>query len=103
MQPVWEVAHVLGRLGDGIEDLGLKGWQLRTLRAIQHCRTSVMGGHIDACDACGNISISYNSCRIPPKWSQKEHDIEPSGVHPSFCPTYLTQTLCQNTSLWVFE
>ena len=22
-----------------------------------------MGGHIDACDACGNLSISYNSCR----------------------------------------
>ena len=54
---------MLGRLGDGIEDLGLNGWQVRTLRAIQHCRTSVMGGHIDACDACGNISISYNSCR----------------------------------------
>ena len=54
---------MLGRLGDGIEDLGLNGWQLRTLRAIQHCRTSVMGGHLDACDSCGNISISYNSCR----------------------------------------
>lgn len=63
MQPRWEVAQVLGRLGDGIEDLGLNGWQLRTLRAIKHCRTWVMGGHIDACDACGNISISYNSCR----------------------------------------
>ena len=22
-----------------------------------------MGGHIDACDACGHMSISYNSCR----------------------------------------
>jgi hypothetical protein len=22
-----------------------------------------LGGHIDACDACGNLSISYNSCR----------------------------------------
>ena len=63
MQPVWEVAHVLGRLGDGVEALGLNGWQFRTLRAIQHCRTSVMGGHVDACDACGHISISYNSCR----------------------------------------
>jgi hypothetical protein len=63
VQPRWEVAHVLGRLGDGIEDLGLNGWQLRTLRAIQHCRTSVMGGHIDACDACGHITLSYNSCR----------------------------------------
>ncbi len=63
MQPRWEVADVLCRLGDGVEALGLNGWQVRTLRAIQHCRTSVMGGHVDACDACGNISISYNSCR----------------------------------------
>lgn len=54
---------MLCRLGDGIEDLGLNGWQLRNLRAIQHCRTTAFGGHIDACDACGNISISYNSCR----------------------------------------
>ncbi|WP_273209899.1 IS91 family transposase [Runella zeae] len=63
MQSNYEVADVLTGLGDGIEDLGLNGWQLRTLRAIHHCRTSMMGGHIDACDACGNISISYNSCR----------------------------------------
>lgn len=63
MQPAWEVADVLCGLGDGIEELGLNGWQFRTLRAIQHCRTSVMAGHVDACDACGNISISYNSCR----------------------------------------
>jgi len=33
------------------------------LRAIQHCRTSSLGGHIDQCDACGYIRISYNSCR----------------------------------------
>lgn len=33
------------------------------MRAIQHCRTSSLGGHIDQCDACGYIRISYNSCR----------------------------------------
>ena len=36
---------------------------LRTLRAIQHCRTSVLGGHVDQCDVCGYTRISYNSCR----------------------------------------
>lgn len=35
----------------------------KTLRAIGACRTSVLGGHVDACGSCGNISISYNSCR----------------------------------------
>ena len=36
---------------------------MRTLRALQQCRTSSLGGHIDQCDACGYIRISYNSCR----------------------------------------
>ena len=58
-----EVAQVLEKLGQGIEKLGLNTWQLRTLSAIKRCRTAALGGHIDACDDCGNISISYNSCR----------------------------------------
>ncbi|OWK96908.1 IS91 family transposase, partial [Kaistella haifensis DSM 19056] len=37
--------------------------QEKTLRALSYCRTSALGGHIDACDECGNMSISYNSCR----------------------------------------
>ncbi|AWG22885.1 IS91 family transposase [Flavobacterium faecale] len=58
-----EVAHVLEKLGTKIENLGLNTWQLRTLSAVRRCRTAALGGHIDACDGCGNISISYNSCR----------------------------------------
>ena len=41
----------------------LSSRQLRILEAIQSCRTSALGGHIDACDSCGHIRISYNSCR----------------------------------------
>jgi hypothetical protein len=63
MQPKFEIADVLEKLGDGIEKLGLNNWQMRTLWAIKRCRTAQMGGHVDACDACGNISVSYNSCR----------------------------------------
>jgi len=37
--------------------------QLRTLRAIEICRTKELGGHVDECEACGHIRISYNSCR----------------------------------------
>ena len=59
----FEVAHVLDKLGNGIENLGLNAWQLRTLSAIKRCRTDALGGHIDACDSCGKINISYNSCR----------------------------------------
>lgn len=63
MQSKGEVADVLHRLHEGIRDIGLNTWQLRTLYAIKKCRTAALGGHIDACDDCGNLSISYNSCR----------------------------------------
>ena len=62
-QPQYEVADVLNKLGSKLENLELNSWQLRTLFALKKCRTSALGGHIDACDECGNISISYNSCR----------------------------------------
>jgi hypothetical protein len=58
-----EVAHILDKLGQNIENLGLNTWQLRTLSAVRKCRTAALGGHIDGCDSCGNISISYDSCR----------------------------------------
>src|SRR5690606_37643874 len=59
----FEVAKVLHRLGENITSIGLNTWQLRTLYALKKCRTAALGGHIDACDECGNITISYNSCR----------------------------------------
>lgn len=37
--------------------------QRRTVFAIENCRTSVLGGHIDKCDSCHHKRISYNSCR----------------------------------------
>lgn len=37
--------------------------QSRAMFAIEHCRTSVLGGHVDGCDHCGHKRISYNSCR----------------------------------------
>ena len=36
---------------------------LRVMRAIEICRTADLGGHLDQCDHCGTIRISYNSCR----------------------------------------
>ena len=51
-QSQYEVADVLNKLGSKLEDLGLNSWQLRTLFALKKCRTSALGGHIDACDEC---------------------------------------------------
>jgi hypothetical protein len=37
--------------------------QRRAMRAIELCRTAELGGHVDECDHCGALRISYNSCR----------------------------------------
>jgi len=36
---------------------------LRVMNAIEVCRTAKLGGHVDECDRCGALRISYNSCR----------------------------------------
>jgi hypothetical protein len=33
------------------------------MHAIEVCRTAALGGHVDQCDSCGHLRISYNSCR----------------------------------------
>lgn len=33
----------------------------KAMQAIETCRTANLGGHIDKCDSCGHIRISYNS------------------------------------------
>lgn len=49
--PVYQQTHTLSRE------------QLQVIEAIQTCRTAALGGHVEACDTCGVLQISYNSCR----------------------------------------
>ena len=37
--------------------------QLQVMSAIEHCRTAALGGHVERCEACAHLRISYNSCR----------------------------------------
>lgn len=41
----------------------LPNYKLRTLDALQKCRTEYMGGHIEVCEDCGEVRTAYNSCR----------------------------------------
>jgi len=41
----------------------LPAYKLRTLDALKKCRTEYMGGHIEACEVCGEMRTAYNSCR----------------------------------------
>lgn len=36
---------------------------LKTIAAIENCRTSILGGHTDVCGDCGYQKNSYNSCK----------------------------------------
>ena len=55
----WEVADVLRQVNTDRYTIH----QQKTLRALSLCRTAALGGHVDACDECGMVHISYNSCR----------------------------------------
>ena len=65
-RPKLEVADIFRRYGETYraEHGGsLSSTQRRVMRAVTACRTAALGGHLEACDACGHQRISYNSCR----------------------------------------
>ena len=41
----------------------LPNHHLRTLHALQRCRTEAMGGRVEHCNQCSHEQIVYNSCR----------------------------------------
>ena len=64
MQPPLEVADIFRQQGPAFRlTHTLSPEQRQVMRAIEQCRTAVLGGHVDQCDTCGHLRISYNSCR----------------------------------------
>ena len=65
-RPPIEVADIFRAVGRKFVEKSRRWltWQhLKVLRAIEHCRTAALGGHVDACSQCGHRAISFNSCR----------------------------------------
>jgi predicted Zn-ribbon and HTH transcriptional regulator len=65
-RPTVEVADILHAKGNQFCEQNrdrLSFQQLKVMRAIAHCRTAALGGHVDVCSQCGYQAISYNSCR----------------------------------------
>jgi len=66
-RPTVEVADIFRAQGSNFIDSDrdrVRFQQLKVMRAILHCRTAALGGHIDICPRCGgDQTISYNSCR----------------------------------------
>ena len=59
-----EVADVIRLFGEELLAAGpVSPARRRVMRALLACRTSRLGGHVEACDACGYRRVAYNSCR----------------------------------------
>src|SRR5215210_2003948 len=61
-----EVADIVRRFGPAFREKHrghLNRPQLRTLGAIEACRTAALGGRVYKCAHCGAEKIVYNSCR----------------------------------------
>ena len=63
-KPLCELAQVIRQYKESFlqKHTPLKQ-HLSVLSALEQCRTASLGGHVDQCNACGYLRISYNSCR----------------------------------------
>jgi len=63
MRAKFELADVVSLFGAALV-AGTKctSLQLKVLGKISQCRTSALGGHEEACESCGSVRYSYNSC-----------------------------------------
>ncbi len=115
MRPATEVATAIAMLGKKLEQLQLPVHVLKTLRAIKHCRTAALGGHVDQCNQCHAVHIAYNSCRNRhcPKcqghrrvqWIQKrEEELLPTAYyHVVFTLPSELNPLCLHQSRMVYD
>jgi Putative transposase/Transposase zinc-binding domain len=65
-RPAHELADVIRTFAPAFEQQyghTVSPAQRRALRDLVRCRTAALGGHVEACDACGQVRIAYNSCR----------------------------------------
>lgn len=59
-----ELQHVFSRFAEGYlasHSVHFEG--IKATKAIMNCRTAALGGHVDQCDTCDVLKVSFNSCR----------------------------------------
>jgi len=62
--PPFEVADIVRTYGAAFRATHpVSHEQARVLRAIAHCRTAALGGHVEQCVSCGTERVCYDSCR----------------------------------------
>jgi hypothetical protein len=66
VRPVLDVADIFRAHGPAyrLNQSGhLSLGQLKVMSAIEACRTAELGGHVERCEDCASVRVSYNSCR----------------------------------------
>jgi hypothetical protein len=58
-----EIQDIFNIFGLEFQKNKLSLQQQKAIYDIANCRSATLGGHVDQCDSCGHIQISYNSCR----------------------------------------
>ena len=115
-KPTYELADVFRLYGDAYrEQYHVSHEQRLVLRDIVQCRTAVLGGHVDECDSCGGLRISYNSCRnrhcpkcgalAKMEWleKQKAHLLPTHYFHVVFTIDHLFNSLARVNQKQVYE
>ena len=63
-RPRFDIADIVRQHRAELEsEHRLSASEKRVLTAIERCRTSVLGGHLEVCRSCGHEQPAYNSCR----------------------------------------
>lgn len=63
MKTRYELAGVVRKFGNALlQNESVSPIQTKTLFDIVQCRSAALGGHEEACDCCGTVRYSYNSC-----------------------------------------
>lgn len=63
-RPAFELAGIFRRFGKAFRAARpLSRAQARVMRALEICRTAVLGGHVEQCGRCSHTRNAYNSCR----------------------------------------
>lgn len=115
MHPKFEMTDVIAQFYDEGFRKRIPLHHQRTLGALQKCRTAALGGHVDACDACGLLQISYNSCRnrncpkcqtiLKEMWTiQREEELLPvSYFHVVFTLPHELNALCLHNPRFMYD
>ena len=110
------LSQIIGRFArQYIEQYQPNSFIIRTLDALQKCRTPALGGHIDRCDSCGCERTSFNSCRnrhCPKCQAAKQafwvddrmrDALQVKYFHVVFTVPHELNALCMKDSAWFYN